>query len=100
MSNSLSDYLGGTSFVNIEFFDTDYDDTNFGTDVNSWDQPYLSLWGAGEFEYSGEGGYVKTDLGMDVVLQTGEPVVPEPATMLLFGSGLLGGVFARRKKRS
>lgn len=29
-----------------------------------------------------------------------QPLVPEPATMLLFGSGLLGGIFARRKNRS
>jgi len=99
VNNSLSDYLGGATSVNIEFYDTDYTDTNLGTDVNSWDEPYLSLWGAGEFEGYSESRqeFYTTDLGVDVVFQTGN-VVPEPATMLLFGGGMLGAFIGRRKR--
>lgn len=41
-----------------------------------------------------------SDLAFTLVLSGGAAPVPEPSTMLLLGSGLLGMVFWRRKQRS
>jgi len=88
--NALSSYLAGDNSVDISYLDKVYTTTQ-GRDVNGWEEPYLSLWGSGHVD--GQQYY----LGTDLVIKTGEAVVPEPMTLLLMGSGIIGAFGLHRR---
>lgn len=103
VDNILEDYLEGVTAVTMNYFDQVYITSALGTDVNSWDDPYLSLWGAGRISLQDacDGDQCFPDskyLGSDVVVETAH--TPEPVTALLFASGMAGMATVRRKKKA
>ena len=72
-----------------------------GTNLNTLtDQSFLNTFSASPGDGEGNQSLVVRFRGFNDEDSDKVPhVVPEPATMFLFGSGLLGGVFARRKRR-
>lgn len=48
--------------------------------------------------YAEIGGEHSTNLTLRIGADEQDPIVPEPATMVLLGSGLIGGAFIRRKR--
>jgi len=71
-----------------------------GNNLNTLtDQSFLNALSVGPGDGEGHQSLVVRFRGFDDEGSDKVPyVVPEPATMLLFGSGLLGGIFARRRK--
>jgi hypothetical protein len=85
------------------------DDIEFLIPVQAWTEPYMYLFiQSGAYDGIGEpfdplypeGRDWTANAGFEEIRTTGisPPAVPEPATMLLFGSGLIGlGLFGRKR---
>jgi hypothetical protein len=103
LSFYLANPVGGTpNYFSVQFGTASFSFTNFGTAFN-WQQFTLSTVATGDqtslsFTFRNDPAYWFLD---DVsVTQGGSGSVPEPGTIVLFGSGMLGIVgIARRKFR-
>ncbi|MBZ0167234.1 MAG: PEP-CTERM sorting domain-containing protein [Candidatus Omnitrophica bacterium] len=103
VDNILEDYLEGLTAITMNYLDQVYVTSSLGTDVNSWDDPYLSLWGSGRLalnDMCGDQQECPVDskyLGSDVVIETAH--TPEPMTAALLGTGMIGAFGLRRQRR-
>ena len=97
--------MGGFT-MSIDYYDIFYNMID-GRHVNSWDDGYLSLFGYTDLPYPTYGSDYACLCPMDpvsvgtnlVLLTAPDTVIPEPASMLLLGAGLVGLSGLRRKKR-
>lgn len=90
--NALSKYLNTDYTIDVVYRDRVYTTTQ-GRDVNGWEGDFLSLWGAGQIIYPNN---VVRYLGTDLVIETGDHIIPEPASMFLFALG--SGVFFIKRR--
>lgn len=103
VDNILEDYLEGVTTITMNYLDQVYVTSALGTDVNSWDDPYLSLWGSGRLalndvcDQQQECLVDPKYLGSDVVIETVH--TPEPMTAALMATGMVGAFGLRRRRR-
>ena len=105
LSGLQPDNMGGFT-MSIDYYDIFYNMID-GRHVNSWDDGYLSLFGYTDLPYPTYGSDYACLCPMDpvsvgtnlVLLTAPDTVIPEPASMLLLGAGLVGLSGLRRKKR-
>lgn len=91
--------LGDIFNITLMYLDKNYVTSSAGHTANTWQDGYLTLWGADEGAFTGTGNGFNDDntiLGSDIVMQT----IPEPGTFALLSFGVLGLIgYCRQRQR-